>query len=100
MFNNFGIGELAVLALIGLVVFGPDKLPKAALDTARVIKRLRALADDAVHDFKAELPPEMADLDLRSLHPRHIIQDALLDQPPARLPHRPDPVPAQDDSTA
>jgi sec-independent protein translocase protein TatB len=91
MFNNFGFGELAVLVLLGLIVFGPDKLPKAAMDTARVIKRLRAMADDAVHDFKSELPPEMADLDLRSLHPRRIIQDAVFNNESAATPAKAGP---------
>ncbi len=79
MFNNFGFGELAVLVVLGLVVFGPDKLPKAVLEAARVIRRLRSLADDTVRDFKSELPSDLADLDLRSLHPRRIIQDAVRD---------------------
>jgi sec-independent protein translocase protein TatB len=83
MFANFGFGEIAVLALVAILIFGPEKLPKAAMDAARIIKKLRSMADLAVNDFKAELPPDLADLNLRSLHPRHIVQSALLD------PHTP-----------
>lgn len=79
MFNHVGWGELVVLIVIGLIIFGPERLPKAASDAARLIRRLRALAQNATADLKAELGPEMADLDIRSLHPRRIMQSALFD---------------------
>ena len=79
MFSNFGYGEIAVLALLGLLIFGPEKLPKAAADAFRVIRQLRSMATSTVNDFKADLGPDMADLDLRSMHPRHLIQKAFLD---------------------
>jgi sec-independent protein translocase protein TatB len=59
MFSNLGFGELVVIALLGLVIFGPDRLPKAASDAARLIRRSRAMADSTLNDFKAELPPEV-----------------------------------------
>jgi sec-independent protein translocase protein TatB len=99
MFSNFGLGEIAVLALVGLVIFGPDRLPKAAMEAARIIRRLRALADTTVTDFKAELPTELADLDLASLHPRRIIQNALFDDhtaTPSGAADRPTDEPVKD----
>src|SRR5881409_177447 len=74
MFNNIGWPELIVLAVIGLIVLGPERLPKAAADAARMLRQLRAMARDATADLKAELGPEMADLDLASLHPRRLVQ--------------------------
>lgn len=79
MFNHVGWGELLVLAVVGLLVLGPDRLPKAAADAARLIRQLRNMARSATADLKAELGPEMADLDLASLHPRRIMQSALWD---------------------
>jgi sec-independent protein translocase protein TatB len=79
MFNNVGWGELLILAVIGLVVLGPERLPKAAADAARMLRQLRAMARNATADLKAELGPEMADLDLASLHPRRMVQSMLLD---------------------
>ena len=73
MFNHLGWGELVVLAIVGLVVFGPDRLPKAAADAAKLLRQLRSMARNATQDLKAELGPEMADLDLASLHPRRIV---------------------------
>jgi sec-independent protein translocase protein TatB len=73
MFNHVGWGEMLVLAVVGLVVLGPERLPKAAADAAKWLRQLRTLARNATQDIKAELGPEMADLDLASLHPRRIV---------------------------
>jgi sec-independent protein translocase protein TatB len=83
MFNHVGWSELLVLAVVGLVIFGPDRLPKAAADAVRALRELRKLARGAAADLKAELGPEMADLDLASLHPRRLVASVLDDEEPA-----------------
>jgi sec-independent protein translocase protein TatB len=80
MFDHVGWSELIVLAIVGLVVLGPDRLPKAAADAAKWLRELRKMARNATQDIKAELGPEMADLDLASLHPRRIVSSALWDE--------------------
>jgi len=82
MFNHVGWSELVVLAIVGLVVFGPDRLPKAASDAVRAVRQLRTLARGAAADLKAELGPEIADLDLASLHPRRLVASVLDDEDP------------------
>jgi sec-independent protein translocase protein TatB len=89
MFNNIGWPELIVLAVIGLIVLGPERLPKAAADAARMLRQLRAVARDAASDLKAELGPEMADLDLASLHPRRMMQSVLWDDDDSAGPPTP-----------
>jgi sec-independent protein translocase protein TatB len=79
MFNQIGWSELILLAIVGLVVLGPERLPKAAADAAKMLRQLRTMARSATADLKAELGPEMADLDLASLHPRRMMQSMLLD---------------------
>jgi sec-independent protein translocase protein TatB len=79
MFHNLGWSEIIVLAVIGLIIFGPDRLPKAAADAARMMRQLRTMARSAASDLKAELGPEMADLDLASLHPRRLASSLLDD---------------------
>jgi sec-independent protein translocase protein TatB len=86
MFHNLGWSELVVLAVLGLLIFGPDRLPKVARDAVRTIRQLRALARGAAADLKAELGPEMADLDLASLHPRRIVGSILTDDDPVPAP--------------
>jgi sec-independent protein translocase protein TatB len=77
VFGNLGWEEILLLAVIGLVVFGPERLPKAAADAARLIRQLRTMARGAAGDLKAELGPELADLDLRGLNPRRFVEDAI-----------------------
>jgi sec-independent protein translocase protein TatB len=85
MFNGLGWEELLVLAVLGLLIFGPDRLPKAAQDLGRLLRQLRQMASGAANDLKAELGPELADVDLRSLNPRRFVEDALFgdDEPAA-----------------
>jgi sec-independent protein translocase protein TatB len=75
---NVGPFELIVLAFVGLVLLGPDRLPGIARDAARMIRTLRDLATDARTQMQDELGPEFADIDLRSLNPRTAITKALL----------------------
>lgn len=77
MFNNLGWQELVLLAVLGLVIFGPERLPKAASDAAKMMRQLRDMARGAASDLRAELGPELAELDLRGLHPRRFVEDAL-----------------------
>ena len=76
----FGIGfpEMVVLALVGLVVLGPDRLPGLARAAARMVRTLRALSTGAREQLREELGPEFADVDLRSLNPRTVISRAVL----------------------
>ena len=82
MFDHVGWAELIVIAIVGLVVLGPEKLPKAAADAARMLRQLRTMARNASADIKAELGPEMADLDLRAMHPRRLVASVLDDDEP------------------
>jgi sec-independent protein translocase protein TatB len=82
MFHNIGWSELIVLAVIGLIIFGPERLPRVASDAVRMLRQLRAMARGAAADLKAELGPEMADLDLASLHPRRLVGSVLDDDAP------------------
>jgi sec-independent protein translocase protein TatB len=77
VFSGLGWPEVITLLVLGLVIFGPDKLPKAAKDAAGMLRQLRSMARTAADDLKAELGPELADIDIRSLHPRRFVEDAL-----------------------
>lgn len=77
MFNNLGWGEISALFVIALIVFGPERLPKVAADAGRMIRQLKKMATGLTDDIKAELGPEIGDLDLASLHPKRFVQNAL-----------------------
>jgi sec-independent protein translocase protein TatB len=79
VFFNLGPLEIAVLVIVALVVFGPDRLPTLARDAARMIRTLRELAQGARTQLRDELGPELGNLDLASLNPRTALRRALLD---------------------
>ena len=69
-----GLPELAVIAFVAVLVFGPDKLPEFAKQAAQLIKQVRRMANTARDELRAELGPEYADLELRDLDPRTIVK--------------------------
>jgi sec-independent protein translocase protein TatB len=83
--GGLGWPEAAVLLLLGLFVFGPDRLPGIAADAGRTLRKLRLYLKGLSSDLKAELGPEVADLDLRSLHPREFVRKHLLEDDPDEL---------------
>jgi sec-independent protein translocase protein TatB len=72
----FGIGfsELAVIAFVAVLVFGPERLPDLAKQAAQLVRQLRRMADNARDELREELGPEYADLELRDLDPRAIVR--------------------------
>lgn len=77
----FGVGlpELAVILVVGILVFGPDKLPDYARQAGRMMRQLRSLAQSAQNDLRSELGPEYADLKLTDLDPRVAIRKHILE---------------------
>lgn len=71
--------ELIAIAVIGLLVFGPDKLPKLAADGARLLREIRRMATGAQQELRDSLGPELADLNLSDLDPRSFVKRNLLD---------------------
>ncbi|MBG6223789.1 sec-independent protein translocase protein TatB [Arthrobacter sp. CAN_A2] len=76
--------ELVVLALIAVMVLGPERLPEYAAQLARLVKGLRRMASGAREQLREEVGPELDEVDWRKLDPRQydprrIIKEALLD---------------------
>lgn len=79
MFNSLGWGEIALLAVLALVVFGPERLPGFAKDAAKALRSLRQTAQGARNQLKSELGPEFGDIDLDSLNPRTFVRKHLFE---------------------
>jgi sec-independent protein translocase protein TatB len=77
----FGVGlpEFMVILVIGLVVFGPDRLPDLARQAGRMVRQVRALTRQARDDIRAELGPEYADFELTDLDPRRAIRKHIME---------------------
>ncbi|RME11573.1 MAG: twin-arginine translocase subunit TatB [Ardenticatenia bacterium] len=43
---NIGVGEMIVIAIIGLLVFGPERLPEVMRQVAKVTKQIQALSSE------------------------------------------------------
>ena len=71
---DVGLLELAVIALVAVIVLGPDRLPDLARQAAQLLHRARGLAHNARDELRNELGPEYADLQLRDLDPRTIVR--------------------------
>jgi sec-independent protein translocase protein TatB len=75
----FGIGfeKLLTLAILAAVLIGPDKLPQFAVDAAKFIQKMRGLSRDAMTEFKSQLGPEYANMDIKDLNPKTFIANHL-----------------------
>lgn len=71
----FGIDaiELILLIVLGILLFGPEKLPEFSRKAARVVVAVRDIANNAQTQLREELGPEYADLDIKDLNPKAFI---------------------------
>jgi sec-independent protein translocase protein TatB len=79
VFSSIGWGEIFVLGMLALIIFGPERLPGLAKDAAKALKQIRETAQGARTQLKSELGPEFADVDLESLNPRTFVRKHLLE---------------------
>jgi sec-independent protein translocase protein TatB len=77
MFSNLNMWEIISLALLGLFIFGPERLPKVIGEGMRVLRGLRAMARNATEDLSRELGTEVK---LEDLHPKTFIRKHLLSE--------------------
>lgn len=75
MFANLNGWELVALGLLGLFIFGPDRLPKTIADGIRMLRGLRSMARKATTDLSSELGTEVR---LEDLDPKTFIRQHLL----------------------
>ena len=86
----FGIGggELVALALVAVVLVGPDKLPQFSADSAKFIRKMRDLAQGATRDLRENLGPGYEDLKVADLNPKTFISihiNEVLAEPKAEM---------------
>lgn len=90
----FGVGltEIAVISILSLFLFGPERLPQFARQAARLLRHLREFGDTAREHIREELGPDFADLTLEDLDPRKAVRTLIEDAwnetetPPAQQP--------------
>lgn len=73
MFNNLGWAELAVLFVLGMLIFGPERLPKVAADAGRLVRELRRMASGVSNDLRDEFGVDVDEI--RRMDPRRFFDD-------------------------
>jgi sec-independent protein translocase protein TatB len=72
--------KLLVLAVIALIIFGPDRLPTMAAQAGRALRELRRLLDGAKSELQENLPPEFSQFDITDLNPKTFVRKHLMDE--------------------
>ena len=76
MFENLNWWEIGALLMLALLIFG-ERLPKVIGDGLRMLRGLRAMAQNATSDLSRELG---TDIQLQDLHPKAFIRKHLLSE--------------------
>ncbi len=66
--------EIAVLIIIAVVMFGPDKVPDMARKAARVFHFMKGIANSTRDQLREDLGPKYADLQITDLNPKTFVQ--------------------------
>jgi sec-independent protein translocase protein TatB len=85
MDSFFGIGlfELVMIAVIALLVLGPERLPGAMREVAKYMKQLRNLSNE----FQSQFSDELKMLD--EINPRRILNEAIDPNSPSATAAKP-----------
>jgi sec-independent protein translocase protein TatB len=73
VFENLNGWELVALVLLGLFIFGPERLPTVIGDGVRLLRKARGLVNRATTDLSEQLGT-----DVRDLHPQRFVRQHLL----------------------
>jgi sec-independent protein translocase protein TatB len=76
VFENLNWWEIGALLMLALLIFG-ERLPKVLGDGLKMLRGLRAMAQNATSDLSRELG---TDIQLQDLHPKAFIRKHLLSE--------------------
>ena len=68
MFSNVGWGEILVLFILGLILIGPERLPKVIEDVRALLLAARTAINDARDNLSDEFGEDFDDLRLSLIH--------------------------------
>ncbi|MEV0783835.1 sec-independent translocase [Streptomyces sp. NPDC050423] len=79
MFSDVGPLEVVTLAVLAVLLFGPDKLPGLIQNVSAFIRKYREFSENAQQEIRSELGPEFKDFDFEDLNPRTFVRKHVLD---------------------
>lgn len=65
--GNLGLPELLVIAVLALLVFGPDRLPELARQAGKMLARFRAETSKSMEELKRAADIQDIDRELKGL---------------------------------
>jgi Sec-independent protein translocase protein TatA len=74
--------KIVVLLVLGVIIFGPERVPKAITEALGLVRRLKAMGRAGVEELGRELGPDFAGLRPQDLHPKAVLHRALSTTPP------------------
>ena len=84
--DNLNWWEIGSLLLLGLFIFGPERLPKVISEGVGMLRQLRQLARNATGDLSRELG---TDISIEDLHPKTFMRKHLLSEEDEAMLRRP-----------
>ncbi|MFG2638671.1 Sec-independent protein translocase subunit TatB [Streptomyces sp. NPDC048362] len=82
MFTDVGSMKLITVAVVTMLLFGPDKLPEIVRNITKFIRAMREISERAEQEIRSELGPEYKDFKFENLHPKAFVRRNLLDDGP------------------
>jgi len=79
MFFDIGGGEFIGLAILGLILVGPERLPKLASEAASLVRRIQRISQAATQELRENLGPGFENLQPSDLNPKTFIRKQLND---------------------
>jgi len=74
---DIGFWELVIIALVALIIIGPERLPKFAHDAGRLLRRTRSFIQNAKREVEKELKlDQLNDLNESIHHVEGLMKDA------------------------
>ena len=70
MFFDIGAGEIIGLAILGLILVGPERLPKLASDAAALVRHIQRISQTATKEFARTLDLVLKIFNLRIYIPK------------------------------
>lgn len=81
-----GWPEMFVIAVVAMLVFGPDKLPDLARQAGSFVRTIRQMAENAKNDLGREIGQDLSGMNLSDLDPREIVRRNFLDDDTTSAP--------------
>ena len=74
---DIGGGEFIGLAVLALILVGPERLPKLASETAALVRRIQRMSQAATAELRENLGPGFENLQPSDLNPKTFIRKQL-----------------------